>query len=95
MPDERRQDYPKILDILADIKAETVESRLEAKRIATLVEERNVGAMQWRGEVCRKFDKIFSWLELLPCKERKLNTKLLWGAIGLVGGILIAHLGWR
>ena len=95
MTEERRRDYPKMLELLADIKTETVDSRIETKRIATLVEERNLSAMAWRGDVCKKFDKIFKWLEELPCKERKLNTKLLWGAVGLIGGIMIAHLGWR
>ena len=93
--EERRQDYPSIHLILSDIKLEMARVNEEAQRTATLVEERNSTALQWRTDVCKKFDKIFSWLEILPCKERKLNTKLLWGAVCLIAGILIAHLGWR
>lgn len=93
--DERRHDYPKILEALEDIKKDVTEMRIESTKIATLVEERNDSAIVWRGEVCKKFDRIFSWLEKLPCKERTLNTRLVWGAIALIGGILLTHLGWK
>lgn len=93
--EERRQDYPKILDKLDDIKAELI-------RIVTVVEERNTTALQWRGDVCKKFDKIFGWLENLPCKERlekhkssQLTLTLIWGAIGIVFALLAVHIGWK
>lgn len=86
--EERRGDYPKILDTLSEIKA-------EMSKFAAMVEERNITALQWRSDVCKKFDKIFKWLEELPCRERKLNTKLMWGAIVFVAGLIVAHLGWK
>lgn len=91
-----------ILNTLNEIKTEMIDARLEAKRIATLVEERNCSAIAFRDSVCKKFDRIFLWLEKLPCKERGERTKnqqifdkLLWGAIGITFGILVVHLGWR
>ena len=52
--------------------------------------------------ICRKIDKIFDKLDLLPCKERgeiykglALREKLLWSAIGVIGGLIFLHLGWK
>jgi hypothetical protein len=95
MVEERRKDYPDILDTLDIIRKEMAEVKLNAIKIATLVEERNLSALQWRVDVCKKFEKIFNWLEILPCKERKLNTKLVWLAIGVLGTLLFIHLGWK
>ena len=78
--EERRVDYPTIIEKLEDIK-------VEMARVATLVEERNFTAISWRDQVCKKFDKIFDWLEKLPCKERKslsIQVKALWGFIGAI-----------
>ena len=95
MEQERRGDYPKILETLSDIKAEMA-------KIAAMVEERNTTALLWRGDVCKKFDKIFTWLENLPCKERatmykdlNMILRLIWGAIGITFALLVVHLGWR
>ena len=100
--EERRTDYPKILDKLDEIKEGLEKSNLEAKRIATLMDERNSSATIWRDNVCKKFDKIFSWLETLPCRERAemykgftFSRKLLWGALGITFAILVSHLGWK
>ena len=93
--EERRADYPRILDAVNEIKTDMA-------KVATLVEERNQSALQWRGDVCKKFDRIFTWLDSLPCKERQERSKnqqifdgLLWGAIGVTFTILVIHLGWR
>ena len=95
MSEERRQDYPKIIEKLEDI-------RVEMSKVATKVEERNESALIWRGDVCRKFERIFQWLDKLPCKEREERSKsqkifdgLLWGGLGITFGILIVHLGWK
>jgi hypothetical protein len=93
--EERRQEYPRILDILDNIKTEMSKMAANMEVVATKVEERNSTAIAWRLEVCNKFDKIFKWLGGLPCKERAVNTKLLWLAIGVIGGLLFAHLGWK
>lgn len=78
------------------------EIKVAMAKVATLVEERNITAIEWRGEVCKKFDRIFKWLADLPCKERQERSKgqqifdgLLWGAVGVTFGILIIHLGWK
>ena len=100
--EERRTDYPRILEKLDEIKSGQEETRVETKRIATLVEERNTSANVWRDSVCKKFDKIFEWLEKLPCKERgemykhlNLTRKLIWGAIGITFALVVSHLGWK
>jgi hypothetical protein len=106
MPSERRQDYPQILEKLDGIRQEMAEVKLNSTKIATLVEERNNSNVAWRGELCKKFDKIFAWLEGLPCKERGVTNdsrknhvdtllKLLWGALGIIFTILVIHLGWK
>jgi hypothetical protein len=100
--EERRTDYPRILEKLDEIKSGQEDNKVEVKRIATLVEERNNTAIIWRDNVCKKFDKIFEWLEKLPCKERgemykhiALTRKLIWGAIAITFGILVSHIGWK
>ena len=92
---ERREDYPKILDAIESI-------RTDIAKVVTQVEERNNSALQWRSDVCKKFDKVFTWLEQLPCKERaglyesvKNVLICVWGAIGIVFTILAVHIGWK
>lgn len=39
--------------------------------------------------------KIFKWLEVLPCKERRWMSKAIYGIYGLIGGavaIAIKHI---
>ncbi len=72
-------------------------------KTATLVEERNTSAIEWRNNVCKKFDKIFEWLSELPCSERKawyssMNRQMLfmWGVITGMGAMVLTHiLGWK
>lgn len=65
--------------------------------------------VQYRKDLCIKQDRILKKqdtfdekLTALPCKERGemyknigKMTKVVWGAIGVVFGILAAHIGWR
>lgn len=57
---------------------------------------------EYRKALCEKIDRIGQKFESLPCKERgemyksaKFAAKLIWGAVGITFGILIAHLGWK
>lgn len=50
---------------------------------------------EYRKNLCDKIEVVKTRLSELPCKERRLGTKLVWGAIGITFGILIAHLGWK
>jgi hypothetical protein len=84
----------RILEALENIK-------VEMAKVTALIEERNNTAVAWRLEVCEKFNRIFKWLSVLPCKERqersnsqKIFDGLLWGAIGITFTLLIVHLGW-
>lgn len=56
----------------------------------------------YRKDLCQKIAYITKKLDDLPCKERgemykgiKTTQRLLWGAVGIVFGILLAHLGWK
>lgn len=60
------------------------------------------GTNEYRISLCSKIDKIMMALAELPCRERaeiykgvKLREKLVWGAIGVLGAIVFAHLGWK
>jgi hypothetical protein len=74
----------------------------EIKVLSERVENWMSTTTEYRKLLCDKIDKINTKVELLPCKERgemyknaKFTTKLLWGALGITFGILIAHLGWK
>ena len=65
--------------------------------------------VQYRKDLCikqdrmlKKQDSLDEKINTLPCKERGemyknagKMTKLVWGAIGITFGIVIAHLGWK
>ena len=67
------------------------------------------GSEQYRVTLCDKISelkngqiKIFEMLYDLPCKQRaemykglNLTIKLMWTAIGVCFGLIVAHLGWR
>jgi hypothetical protein len=63
----------------------------------------------YRVSLCKKIEEmrcdiksLTSSLGNLPCKERgemykgmSLTVKLVWAAIGITFGIVVAHLGWK
>lgn len=69
--EERRQDYPKILDSITEIK-------VDIAKVVTLVEERNCSALVWRAEVCKKFEGINKY-----CQSRQSSKVKTWIGIGL------------
>ena len=102
MSDERRKDYPIILDEMREIKNDMDKFALSLEKVVTLVEERNTTALQWRTDVCKKFDAIFTKLDGLPCKihmekhkNRVVYDSLLWGAITITFGLVLVSLGWK
>jgi hypothetical protein len=72
---------------------------MDDKAKIDVLEERVTNWMEstteYRRDLCRKIDIITNSISKLPCAERKLSTKLLWGAIGITFGIVVAHLGWK
>ena len=99
---ERRKETPIILDEIREIKSDMDRIALNAEKVSTLVEERNTTALQWRDDVCKKFDAIFTKLDGLPCKihiekhkNRVFYDSLLWGAIAITFGLTIVALGWK
>ena len=68
-PDERRNDYPSILRALEDIKVHVAE-------LSTKVEERNVTAISWRDEMCKKFGEMRGY-----CQSRQADRVRLWTAL--------------
>lgn len=53
------------------------------------------GADQRHKENLNKFDRIFTWLQALPCKERAWIVKAIYGIYGIFGAIvigIIAHI---
>jgi len=97
----------KILEALDKIRIEMNHIAVNAQEIYTKVEERNTTAILWRQDVCRKFEKIFNWFEVLPCKVREERNKqetrtqtLLWTGswicVGILFTLIAIHLGvWR
>jgi hypothetical protein len=97
----------RILEALDKIKTEMNAVAIEAREIATKVEERNDTAILWRMEVCKKFDKVFNWFENLPCREREERNKqesrtqtMLWTGswicVGVLFTLIAVHLGiWK
>ncbi len=77
--EERRADYPNLIEKLDAIKTEVT-------RIATQVEERNTTAILWRNEVCGKFKEMKGY-----CQTRQDSKAKIWIAIitiiasGLIG----------
>jgi len=50
---------------------------------------------EYRKKLCDKIDGLKIDFAKLPCKGRIVQSRLMWGAIGIVFGILVAHIGWR
>ena len=78
------------------------EDRTALVRFQTQVENWMTSTTEYRVSLCEKIGKIQDKLETLPCAARAemykgfgVTMKLVWSAIGVTFGILIAHLGWR
>jgi len=88
MTDERRKDYPDILEKLNDLETSyAVLKAMQNKDLET--------SMARHQEFLSKLDKITEWLDNAPCKERyaecsnqilslSKNQNRLWWAIGLM-----------
>ncbi len=64
---------------------------------------------EYRHSLCEKINeikvsvgKVVDTVNNLPCKERGeitkgqgVTNKLIWAAIGIVFGLLVAHMGWK
>jgi hypothetical protein len=57
---------------------------------------------EYRISLCDKFKEVkdeVSNLRIdfskLPCKGRVIQSRLMWGALGIIFGIVVAHLGWK
>jgi hypothetical protein len=50
---------------------------------------------EYRVSLCKKLDEVRIDVAKLPCKNRLFQSRLMWGAIGIVFGILAAHIGWK
>jgi len=53
-------------------------------------EAHDKSATERHKENIKKFDKIFEWLEHLPCKERKWLSAAVIGLYTIVGGVILA-----
>ena len=73
--EERRQDYPRIIDALDEIKTHLAE-------VVTKVEERNNAAIDWRESVCIKVKEMKNY-----CQARQADKTRLWTAILLAFAI--------
>ena len=71
------------------------EDKISLARLEEKVTQWMETTTEYRVRLCGKVDSIFKKFDKLPCRERGLGTKLLWGSIGIIGGILVAHLGWK
>lgn len=91
--EERRTNDLKILEKLNDIDKEMNRVAVNAEIISTKVEERNVSNNLWRTDVCKKFDKIFTWLETLPCGKHDGIDKALASSVNRIWAILIIIIG--
>jgi hypothetical protein len=80
MPEERRTDYPKILETITEIK-------IDLAKVVALTEERNNSALLWRTEVCKKFEGIKSY-----CALRQEHKQRVWLAI--IGVVIVGLVGW-
>jgi hypothetical protein len=91
--EERRQDYPAILDRLEDLKEgqdsireEQANVKIELAKVATQVEERNRTAIEWREGVCKKFTDMKTY-----CYARQESKTKIWIAIiAIIAGGLIS-----
>lgn len=68
--DERRKDYPSILDKLEELERYQTELRLAQNELKILQQKDLDVAEDWRLRFCAKLDKIMGWIEAAPCKER-------------------------
>lgn len=93
----------KVREELVEIKVEKLEDM--PKEIA-IVHERLESWMksteEYRRELSGNIVSIFKLLNALPCEARKEASRsdkiirnLIWGAIGILFGILATHIGWR
>ena len=82
------------------------EDRINLARLETRVTSWMNSTNEYRLSLCAKIDKIVEKIEALPCRVREERSKQetrtqtllwtgVWVVIGTIGGILIAHLGWR
>jgi hypothetical protein len=78
------------------------EDRTALVRLQTQVENWMATTNDYRISLCEKITKITDKLDSLPCRERgemykgmTLTNKLMWSALGITFGIVIAHLGWK
>ncbi len=74
----------------------------ELRVLKAHVEDWMTTTNEYRVSLSNKLDIITTKVNELPCKERGAIYKgygtifkLLWGAIGVTFGLLIAHLGWQ
>ena len=66
----------------------TIDTRMEERW-----ENHNKSAGERARCIEKKFDKIFAWLEKLPCESRVEATKSLKVAVGALWGIVIIFIG--
>lgn len=93
----------KVKEELMEIKIEKLEDM--PKEIAVMTARIDVwmkNTEEYRKELSGNIVSIFTLLNALPCEARaeasrneKLLRNLMWTAIGIVFGILAAHIGWK
>lgn len=71
------------------------EDRISLARLEEKVNGWMDSTTEYRRNLTEKIDNLMSKFSHLPCKERGLGTKLMWGAIGVIGTLLFIHLGWK
>ena len=78
------------------------DDRISLARLEEKVTQWMETTTAYRLSLCDKINKITDRLDSLPCRERGemyrglgITQKLMWSAIGITFGIMLAHLGWR
>jgi hypothetical protein len=69
--------------------------RVAMARLEEKVEQWMDTTTEYRRTLCGKIDTLFKKFGELPCKERVIGSKLLWGLTVFIAGLLVAHLGWK
>jgi hypothetical protein len=71
------------------------EDRIAVARLDEKVTQWMESTTEYRRSLCGKIDNLYKKFDNLPCRERNLGSKLLWGAVGVIATLLFVHLGWK